>query len=84
MLIVVQVRSQFLQNRLASFAAPGDEKELEKVLRKLDVAAAKFHSTSADFQFDSVETDPVPDTDVQKGTVYYERTEKWRPAGWCC
>jgi outer membrane lipoprotein-sorting protein len=43
------------------------------VLRKLDAAAANFHSTSADFEFDSVETDPIPDKDVQKGTVYYER-----------
>jgi len=51
--------------------------DLDKVLRKLDAAAARFHSTAADFQFDSVETDPIPETDVQKGTVYYERT----PAG---
>jgi outer membrane lipoprotein-sorting protein len=52
-----------------AFAA--DDKD--KVLRRLDVAAANFHSTSADFEFDSVQTDPVPDKDVQKGTVYYER-----------
>jgi outer membrane lipoprotein-sorting protein len=55
----------------AAFAAPADEKE--KVLRRLDDAAKNFHSTTADFQFDSVETDPVPDKDIQKGTVYYER-----------
>lgn len=61
-----------------AFAAPGasDEKEKEKVLRRLDAAAANFHSTSADFEFDSVETDPIPDKDVQTGTVYYERTGK--------
>jgi hypothetical protein len=46
---------------------------LEKVLRQLDVAAANFHSTSAEFEFDSIQTDPIPDKDVQKGTVYYER-----------
>jgi len=46
---------------------------LEQVLRELDAAAAKFHTTSADFEFDSVQTDPIPDTDVQKGVVYYER-----------
>jgi outer membrane lipoprotein-sorting protein len=57
----------------AAFAGPADEKELDRVLRRLDAAAANFHSTSADFQFDSVETDPVFDKDVQKGTVYYER-----------
>jgi outer membrane lipoprotein-sorting protein len=46
---------------------------LQSVLHKLDVAAANFHSTSADFEFDSVLTDPIPETDVQKGIVYYER-----------
>ncbi|MGB8258978.1 MAG: outer membrane lipoprotein-sorting protein [Terracidiphilus sp.] len=47
--------------------------DLDKVLRRLDAAAQNFHSTQADFQFDSVTTDPVPDRDVQKGVVYYER-----------
>jgi outer membrane lipoprotein-sorting protein len=47
--------------------------DLESVLRKLDTAAANFHSTTADFEFDSEQTDPIPDKDVQKGTVYYER-----------
>lgn len=54
-----------------AFAAPADEKE--KVLRRLDEAARNFRTTSADFQFDSVETDPIYDDDIQKGTVYYER-----------
>jgi outer membrane lipoprotein-sorting protein len=54
-----------------AFAAP-DQKD--EVLRRLDEAARNFRSTSADFEFDSVETDPIPDKDVQKGTVYYERT----------
>lgn len=53
----------------AAFAA-GD---LKATLAKLDVAAAKFHSTTADFEFQSVQTDPVPDTEVQKGVVYYRR-----------
>lgn len=55
----------------AALAAPADEKD--KVLHRLDEAAKNFHSTSADFQFDSVETDPIYDKDVQRGTVYYER-----------
>jgi outer membrane lipoprotein-sorting protein len=46
---------------------------LQKVLQQLDVAAANFHSTTADFEFDSIQTDPIPDKDVQKGVVYYER-----------
>src|ERR1017187_6972272 len=46
---------------------------LQKVLHELDTAAANFQSTTADFEFDSIQTDPVPDKDVQKGVVYYER-----------
>ena len=53
----------------SAFAA-GD---LKTTLAKLDAAAAKFRSTTADFEFDSVQTDPVPDTEVQKGTAYYQR-----------
>jgi outer membrane lipoprotein-sorting protein len=47
--------------------------DLKATLAKLDAAAARFKSTSADFQFDSVTTDPVPDTEIQKGTAYYQR-----------
>lgn len=56
--------------------APADQKDLKEVLRQLDAAAANFRSTSADFEFDTVQTDPVPDKDVQKGTVYYKRNGK--------
>jgi outer membrane lipoprotein-sorting protein len=47
--------------------------DLNGVLRRLDAAATKFKSTSADFEFDSIMTDPVPDKDVQKGVVYFDR-----------
>jgi outer membrane lipoprotein-sorting protein len=59
----------------ASYAAPAtpNEKEKDKVLRRLDEAAKNFHSTEADFEFDTIQTDPIYDKDVQKGTVYYER-----------
>ena len=57
-------------------AAPPTPDEKEKVLRRLDEAAKIFHSTSADFQFDTYLTDPIPDQETQKGTVYYERTGK--------
>ena len=51
--------------RLPGAFAAGD---LKATLAKLDAAAARFKSTAADFEFDSVQTDPIPDTDVQKGT----------------
>lgn len=47
--------------------------DLQSVLHQLDQASANFHSASANFEFDSVETEPIPITDVQKGVVYYER-----------
>ncbi|WP_109485292.1 LolA family protein [Occallatibacter savannae] len=47
--------------------------DLKTVLTKLDAASANFHTVSADFQFDSLVTDPVPDKTVQKGVVYYSR-----------
>jgi len=47
--------------------------DLKATLAKLDAAAAKFKSTSADFEFNSVITDPIPDTEVQKGAAYYQR-----------
>lgn len=46
---------------------------LQSVLSKLNEAATSFHTTSADVEFDTTQTDPVPDTDVQKGVVYYQR-----------
>jgi outer membrane lipoprotein-sorting protein len=47
--------------------------DLQQVLKELDASAAKFHATSADFEFDTNQTEPVPDQDVMKGTAYYER-----------
>lgn len=61
---------------LASITGSIAAQDLKSVLAKLDAAAANFHSTSADFEFDSIQTDPVPNKEVQKGTVYYERKGK--------
>lgn len=53
----------------AVFAA----EDLKSVLLQLNAAAARFHSMSADLDAENQQTDPIPDTDVQTGTVYYER-----------
>lgn len=50
--------------------------DLNSVLRKLDAAAANFRATSADFKFVSEMTDPIPETEIQTGEVYYERKAK--------
>lgn len=47
--------------------------DLDSVLTKLDAASKNFHTAIASFEFDTVQTDPIPDTDIQKGTVYYQR-----------
>jgi len=57
----------------ALIAQTAAAQDVKSVLAKLDDAAPNFHSTSADFQFDTYQTDPVPDKEVQKGTVYYAR-----------
>jgi outer membrane lipoprotein-sorting protein len=46
---------------------------LQSVLSRLDQAAASFHTTTADFTFDTETVQPIADTDIQKGAVYYER-----------
>lgn len=73
--VFLALMAMFLLPARAALATPAapSEKEKERVLRSLDEAAKNFRSTSADFQFDSVETDPISEDDVQKGTVYYER-----------
>lgn len=58
---------------IAAGAPPADDKA--KVLERLNESARNFQSTSADVEFETIETDPVPDTDVQKGLVYYERKD---------
>ena len=60
----------FLPGRAGMAAAPDD---LKSVLDRLNVAAANFHSTSADVEFNDITTDPIYDKDVFKGVVYYDR-----------
>ena len=47
--------------------------DLKSVLARLDAAAQDFHSTSAHVEFDTIQTEPIPDKDVMTGTAYYER-----------
>jgi outer membrane lipoprotein-sorting protein len=61
---------------LAPAAAVHAAEDVNSVLKKLDAAAASFHSTSADFRFQTDTTDPIPETEVQTGSIYYERKGK--------
>ncbi len=47
--------------------------DLKSVLQRLDAAAEGFQTTSAHVEFDTIQTDPIPDKDVLTGTAYYER-----------
>jgi outer membrane lipoprotein-sorting protein len=47
--------------------------DLNGVLQKLDAAAKNFHTTTANVELETITTDPIPDTDVQTGTAYYDR-----------
>jgi len=51
---------------------PDDTGGLEAVLKKMDAAAAGFHSAQADFEWDQYQK-VVDETDVQKGTIYFRR-----------
>jgi outer membrane lipoprotein-sorting protein len=67
----------FVASLLCGFgAAPQSEPAggcgLECVLKKMDAAAANFHTTQADFTWDQYQR-VVDEHDVQKGTVYYRR-----------
>jgi outer membrane lipoprotein-sorting protein len=47
--------------------------DLQQALKELDASAARFHATTADFEFDSLATEPIPDKQVMTGTAYYQR-----------
>lgn len=73
----MQLRKQILVAiTLLLIFAPVDRlagQDLKSVLAKLDDAAARFHSSSADLEYQNTITDPVPDTEIQKGNIYYQR-----------
>jgi outer membrane lipoprotein-sorting protein len=67
----------FLASLVCGFGAaarpqPAGACTLECVLKKMDAAAATFHTTQADFTWDQYQK-VVDEHDLQKGTVYYRR-----------
>src|SRR5215472_4586831 len=59
----------------ASRAIAQSDAELEKVLAQMDSAAASFHTTQANFDWEQY-WKVVNDKESQKGTVYYRRSGK--------
>ena len=58
---------------LARPARASASPELDKVLKQLDAASARFQSARADFKWDQY-TKVVNETDTQKGTIYFKRS----------
>jgi hypothetical protein len=56
-----------------SVVRPARADDLNSVLQRLDAAAKDFHTTTANVEFDTIQTDPIPDTDVMTGIAYYDR-----------
>ena len=59
---------------------PAHAEDLANVLKQLDAGAVGFHTATATVEFDSIQTDPIPDTDVMTGTAYYERNSHFEMA----
>jgi len=47
---------------------------LTRVLHELDAAALKFRTATGDFEWRTDQTEPIPNTDTQTGTIYLSRT----------
>ena len=71
MMICIHILFLSLSMLLQQQEAPS----LESVLKKMDAAAANFHTTQADFVWDQYQR-VVDEHDLQKGTVYYRRAGK--------
>lgn len=56
--------------------AKPDSGNLDAVLKKMDDAAASFHTLQADFEWDSYEKVINEIDEIQRGTVYYRRNGK--------
>lgn len=65
-LIVVPAHSGFAAGQ------PNAGSKLQQILQQLDKSAGNFRSASAQFEFQNIQTEPVPDTDVMTGAIYFE------------
>lgn len=65
--------SSLLLVLVSSTAALAADK-VSHVLKELDSAAAKFQNVVADFDWRTVQTEPISDTATQEGTVYFRRS----------
>jgi outer membrane lipoprotein-sorting protein len=67
------VSIHFLLLALSLLVQQQEAPSVESVLKKMDAAAASFHTAQADFEWDQYQK-VVDDTDTQKGTVFYRKS----------
>ncbi|HEX4785538.1 MAG TPA: outer membrane lipoprotein carrier protein LolA [Candidatus Sulfotelmatobacter sp.] len=60
----------------AQLEKPADSLALESVLKTMDTAAANFHTTQAEFEWDSYEKVINEVDEIQTGTIYFRRSGK--------
>jgi len=78
--MILEPRKRFVLIAMAfAFAssgwiAPARAQDLHAVVAKLDASAAKFKSAQADVVWDAVQTQPIPDSDKQAGTILFARS----------
>ena len=75
-LIPIALVWSFLRLLAGPLQAPVESGPLNAVLKKMDIAAASFRSTQAEFEWDSYEKVIDEVDEIQTGTIYYRRTGK--------
>jgi outer membrane lipoprotein-sorting protein len=59
---------------LVSSTAAVAADRVDHILKELDSAAARFQNAAADFDWQTVQTEPISDTATQSGTIYFTRS----------
>lgn len=75
-LIPIALVWSFLRLLAGPLQAPVESGPLNAALKKMDIAAASFRSTQAEFEWDSYEKVIDEVDEIQTGTIYYRRTGK--------
>ena len=66
----------FLRAPAKPAARPADQADLDAVVKKMDAVAANFHTTQAEFEWDTYEKVINEIDDFQTGVIYYRRNGK--------
>lgn len=76
LIIVLAFTVGFVGFSSAPPAKPADSAELDAVLKKMDMVAANFHTTQANFEWNNYQKVIDEMIDVETGVIYYRRSSK--------